>query len=135
MPLLPTDNTVTYRCYQISDKWSPGTFALPLVVTAGEDCCLAEGQATATVTITDQPTVTVLTPIAPVTICEDSQEPFVEVEFTVQADTADLITLPPTIKPTFTSFGGAAENVQQVGPDCVATVGTSNCKWEGCMLE
>jgi hypothetical protein len=65
-----------------------------LVVTAGEACCRGEGRAAVTVKILDKPTITILPPSAPVVVCQDEQEGFVDVEFTVVSDTPDPISVP-----------------------------------------
>jgi hypothetical protein len=65
-----------------------------LVVTAGKACCRGEGRASATVKILDQPTLTILPPASPVVVCQDAQEGFVDVEFTVVSDTPDPISVP-----------------------------------------
>jgi hypothetical protein len=42
----------------------------------------------------DKPTITILPPTPPVVVCQDATEDFVNVEFTVVADTPDPITVP-----------------------------------------
>jgi hypothetical protein len=131
LPAMLAAALITYRCTRPENSpWPPGVFTVKLIATAGPACCRGEGQAVATVTFIDKPTVTILAPTAPVTICEDSQEPFVEVEFTVQSDTADAITLPTNIAP---ANRGSTTTGRR---DCVAQglngLPLDNCEADGC---
>jgi hypothetical protein len=119
---------VSYSCPQLDgqETWTPGVFTVELVAEAGEACCRGEGRATASVTITDRPTLAILAPTAPVTICEDSQEPYVKVEFTVDSNTPDPINLPATITPRNTGSRDV------LWSDCVPQDSTGNCEWGGC---
>jgi hypothetical protein len=89
---------VAYDCGNPDQTfWQPGPFAVELALSVGQVGCFDQKRASTTVMVTDKPTVTVLPPTTPVVICEDSQEDYVEVEFTVQGDTTDAITVPNSI--------------------------------------
>jgi hypothetical protein len=89
----------TYTCPRNDDTWfRTGTFALPLVVTAGDDaCCLGEGKAIATVKVTDRPAVTVVPLSSPIVICDDLKDGLVDVVFEVVTDSPSLISVTSNI--------------------------------------
>jgi hypothetical protein len=129
-------NQVAYICAKGGGSWSPGAFAVELLLTSGSAGCSREQRTSATVKVNDKPTVTALPPTAPVTICEDSQEPFVEVEFTVQADTTDDITVPNKItngsRVCTAQTGGPVQGSTFVGefhiPMCEACLAANGCQ-------
>jgi hypothetical protein len=95
---LPAVPKVAYDCSNPGRTfWQPGPFAVELALSVGQVGCFDQKRASTTVMVTDKPTVTVLPPTTPVVICEDSQVEYVEVEFTVQGDTTDDITVPTMI--------------------------------------
>jgi hypothetical protein len=113
------DWLVDYQCPQpVASPLYRGVLTAELVVTAGPSCCKGEGKAVATVT--RKPTVTVLPPTSPVVICEDLQEAYADVAFTVQANAPGDITVPNTIAPT----GSAAQG------NCIVPGSTNTRKCE-----